>query len=343
MRTGLVILFTCLFLGTNAQEKDSTYYKSYPNKLSAGTFIAIRNYALLITPLVDGSVVDTLRSNYQPNASRVVGISLNLDKIGANLSVSIPDNYKSQELYGTTRRIEANLGLYQKKGIVSGQFIATQGFADKNSVNYLDRVLDEDQFYVREDLSVWNVQAAYLHIWNWKRFSARSAFTFSERQLKSAGSFTSSVQFRHFRVGGDSSIVPYPTRPFYPRLGNLEQVRFNEIALGPGYAYTYVPAEYWFVHGTFVGKGSIQHQRYRETGRSSEQRVILNPGIDFRLSTGYSHDYFWIALLFSGYADLYNLPEVNMGWGYFNASVHFGIRIPTPRTVNKVYRSAIPE
>ena len=343
MRNRLLILLVCLGLALQAQEKDSTYYKSFPKKLSAGSFIAVRNYALLLTPKVSGSIVDSLRSNYQPNATRVVGISLNLDRVGANLSVSIPDNFKSQELYGTTRRIEANLGLYQKRGIIMGQFIGTKGFADKNSVNYLDRVLDENQYYVREDFSVWNVRAGYLHVWNWKKFSARSAFTFSERQLKSAGSITSSAQFRHFRVGGDSSIVPYPTRPFYGSLKNLREVRFNEVSLGMGYAYTYVPAEYWFVHGTLVMKGTLQHQWYRETGEDPESRFIINPGIDFRLSTGYSQDYFWIAFLVSGYGDLYNLPGINMGWGYFNAGVHFGIRIPTPRTVNKVYRSSIPE
>lgn len=343
MRRVWSIVLICLSLGSTAQEKDSTYYKSFPRKLSVGSFIAVRNYALLITPQVDGSPVDSLRSNYQPNDRRVVGISLNLDKIGANLSVSIPDNFKSQQLYGTTRRIEANLGLFRRRGIITGQFIGTQGFADKNSVNYLDRVLDEDNFYVREDLSVWNVQAGYLHIWNWTKFSARAAAAFSERQLKSAGSVISSIQLRHFRVGGDSIIIPYATRPYYETLRGLQQVRFNETSLGLGYAYTFVPADCWFIHGTAILKGTLQHQRYREAGRELEQRFVVNPAVDLRLSTGYAQDFFWITFKIGGYADLYNLPGVNMNWGYFNASLHFGIRIPTPRSVNKVYRSAIPE
>ena len=345
MRWLLITIAVFLSLSVLGQEneRDTTYYKKYPKKLSAGSFIAIRNYALLIAPEYNNMGVDSLRSNYQPNASRIVGISLNLDRIGANLSVSIPDDFKSQELYGTSRRIEANLGFYQKKGIVGGQFIATQGFADKNSTNYLDNVLDEDQYYVREDLRVWNVMTSYLYYWNWKKFSARSAISFSERQLKSAGTLVTSLQVRHFRVAGDSSIIPYPTRPFYQDLQNLQEIRFNELSTGIGYTYTFVPAEYWFIHGAVKVEATFQFQRYRETSMNFDDRFVVNPALDYRISAGYSHDYFWLAVLFAGYADLYNLPDVVMAWSYFNVSFHFGIRIPTPQTINKVYRSAIPE
>ena len=337
-----LILCSIATLQVTAQH-DSTYFKTFPNKLSAGSFIALRNYALSIAPQYDGTSVDSLRSNYQPNANSIVGASLHLDKIGVNLSVSVPDAFKSQEIYGTTKRIEGNVNIYRKNGIFGGQLIGTQGFADKNSVDYLDQVLEEDQFYVREDLAVWNGLVSYMHIWNWQKFSARAVFPFAERQLKSAGSLINTIQVRHFRVSGDSSILPYPTRPFYLQLNELNDVRFNELSVGVGYAYTFVFEERWFVHGTAILKGTAQRQKYREVEKEFQYRFVLNPAAEYRVSAGYSEDLFFLAVLFSGYTDLYNLSGIEMTWSYFNVSVNFGVRIPTPRKVNRVYRTAIPK
>ena len=342
MRIRFLVLGFLLIVSQLKAQHDSTYFKTFPTKLSAGSFIALRNYSLFIAPQIDGSAVDSLRSRYQPNASRIVGVSLHLDRIGVNLSVSVPDAFKSQEIYGTSRRLEGNLNLYRKSGIFAGQLIGTQGFADKNSVNYLDQVLDEDQFYVRQDLTVWNGIASYMHFWNWKKFSARAVFPFAERQLKSAGSLINSIQIRHFRVIADSSILPYPTRPYYEQLNNINDIRFNELSIGVGYAYTFVFDERWFIHGTAIIKGTAQRQKHRELGNDYNFRYVINPAAEYRLSAGYSEDLFFLAILFAGYSDLYNLPDIEMAWGYFNFSINFGVRIPTPRKVNRVYRSAIP-
>lgn len=343
MRIRWVLIICSITTLQVVAQQDSTYFKTFPNKLSAGSFIALRNYALSIAPQINGGSIDSLRSNYQPNASRIVGVSLHLDQIGINLSVSVPDAFKSQEIYGTTRRLEANLNVYRKSGIFGGQLIGTRGFADKNSVDYLDQVLAEDQFYVREDLAVWNGLVSYMHIWNWKKFSARAVFPFAARQLKSAGSLINTVQVRHFRVSADSSILPYPTRPYYLKLNDINDIRFNELSVGVGYAYTYVYEERWFLHGTAIVKGTAQRQKYREVEEDYQYRFVLNPAVEYRVSAGYSEDLFFLAILFAGYSDLYNLPNIEMTWNYFNVSVNFGVRIPTPRRVNRVYRTAIPK
>jgi hypothetical protein len=135
-----------------------------------------------------------------------------------------------------------------------------EGYYLQNSGDFIPR-MNGDPYIQFPDLnySGFSISSGYIHN---SKFSLRSLTTQTERQLKSTGSFIPLFNFRYFKIDDQSSDV------------NTQMSKNIEASIGPGYAYTFVAKEKFYLSlGVF---GSLGYLHTNFTTRLPEGDVVNN-------------------------------------------------------------------
>ncbi len=170
-----------------------------------------------------------------PNASDNIGFGLNYEFISFSVNVApkfLPGN-DDNDLKGKTTSFELGTALYSRHWFAQGSFSKVKGYYLLNTKDYL-QWSDGDPFIQFPDLNYQGIvlQAGYSHN---PKFSFQSLTTQTERQLKSTGSFVPILNFHYYIVDDKSSEI------------NTQKSNNIEINMGPGYAYTFVFKEKYYV------------------------------------------------------------------------------------------------
>ena len=132
---------------------------------------------------------------------------------------------------------------------------------------------------------------------NKNKFSLRSSYNFSERQLRSSGSFILSGTLNFFDLKADSAVYG----PFYEAIfgakGNFSEITSTTFRVAPGYSYNLVLGKRFFINAS-LSFGPAQHWiSYQGTsGRTDNQ--TLNTFADFRVGIGYNSKRFFAGINF---------------------------------------------
>src|SRR5690606_5740256 len=150
-------------------------------------------------------------------------------------------------------------------------------------------------YVVRPDMTARNVGITGMYVFQPDRYSLRSAFTFSERQLVSGGSLMLSGTLNGFKVAGDSALIE-------PRDGEegstFRKLKYTTLSLAPGYAYTFVRGHF-FASGVLTA-GPAHNWVYHldEDGRALHD-IRFDVFASVRVGAGYSTDTFFAGFNFS--------------------------------------------
>jgi len=275
----------------NASVTDTSYVADYKDQLTARIFLLYQDASIAVNPESSEELI------FRPNVSGRIGIAGFYKWFGLGLSLGNSILKRSTTTYGNTSVLDLRVNAYGRPVAAEVYFQDLKGF-------YIPNFKDpEGNFYKIPDMHVFALGFTGYYIYNYQRFSIRSAFIQNERQKKSAGSFILRPTFLYYKLSSDNGILPAQMISSYgiSTTFNLRQGEFVSIGLAPGYTYSLILFKNFYLNAAVFPGVLWQHYNY-------ESNLITNTGSNFtftlswRAALGYNTDRWYIgASIVSGF------------------------------------------
>ena len=335
----LPVVFLFLSVGfLNAQSTDSVhnqYIKSYPDKFFLWPVLKQRTLTFeLQDPKQLGNTV-----RFRPNNSYGLGIGMYVFDLGLELVLAIPVDDKKENAFGKTSAQDLQLNIISRKWGGDIFYQHYRGFYLSNP----DRPLGPDGVYPqRPDIETRNIGLSAFYVFNSSKFSLRSAFTFADRQLRSAGSFLISTGFNSFSLKADSAIL---NKHYASRIGmsnpfiSLDNQTFS---IAPGYSYNFIIRKNFFFSTSLVLGPAIQWLKYEDVAGLNHSHNTVNTFADIRLALGYSNDRFFTGVTFMNQSRTTQFEDVQFQNSNSTFRLLFGWRFQESGVLKKSVWSLLP-
>lgn len=223
---------------------DTNYIKQFPKALTIKPYIDYKLNGLNISDdKSDGEV------NYQTAQAPRIGIGASY-KWMSFLTAIAPIYKGNKAMKGASTQMDIQWNIYLKALSTDLRYQQYEGYYLKNSSNLLSWNMDENGYYKREDLKVKSIGANIRYNFNSDQFSQKAAFSQTEQQLKSAGSFCLGIRWNLLDVHADSSFIPSTIdKPFVDF--SVNHLRIYDQGIGVGYSYSFVHKN-WFANLTVM-------------------------------------------------------------------------------------------
>jgi Domain of unknown function (DUF4421) len=285
----ITVLIVCIFClkGANAQNDSLRliYIQPYPDKFFVWPVIKKRELSFSISNRNDPSQ----KLNYKPNSTYSLGMGVYLFEIAVELSFAIPIGERSLNTFGASdvRDLQANF-----LGEHWGVDLFNQNYSGFYVVNQNPTPSSPDPYIKRPDIKLINKGISGVYAFNKDKFSLKSAYNYSERQLKSAGSFVISGGVNTFSLQADSSVLSQTYSSFVSSTSAFKQFQYSGLSLAPGYTYTLVYKAF-FLNGVFSYGPTHYWISYTAQDQSTQYDISINTFADIRISLGYNNDRFF--------------------------------------------------
>lgn len=222
---------------------------------------------------------------YKPNNTYNLGLGLYVFELGVEFGFAIPLQEQSIERYGRSDARDLHLNILAKRWGLNALAQRYSGFyiVDKDN-----KPAGHAPYPQRPDLVTKNFGLSWHYIFNHQKFSFRSAYNFSERQLYSHGSFLLFASLYTFRLAGDSSIVPHANKAEFGAGVDFTRLRHTSFSIAPGYTIN-LTYRHFFLNTT-LGFGPAHNWiNYDLAGNPRTQYdIAINPFLSARLAMGYN-------------------------------------------------------
>lgn len=238
----IILYCILLFVASSKAQTDSSYIQKFPNDLVVKPYIdyKVNHFNLEENP------TGAFAKYRTPQVPRIgIGASYKW----ASFLMSITPLYKeNQEAKGSNSQMDIQWNLYLKAINTDLRYQKYSGYYLRNSKSLKSWDMNEKGYYKRPDLNVESIGVNLRYKFNWKKFSAKAAFSQTERQLKSAGTAMIGVRWNYLGVQADSAIVPSIIQPSFQDF-DQNQLRIYDQGIGLGYSYSFVKKN-WFLNVT---------------------------------------------------------------------------------------------
>ena len=143
---------------------------------------------------------------------------------------------------------------------------------------------------IRPDIKVVSFGVNTMFIYNYKKYSLRGAFSFTDVQRKSAGSFMTGIYHSNVTLSSnDSTFVKHPFNGYFsPLLSEVNKISVITVGISGGYGYTYVYKKIIFSTVANIGVGG-QKTNYTTIDRK-EHSLVLNLATNLNAKTALRYD-----------------------------------------------------
>jgi len=262
-----------------------TYIQQFPDKFFIWPVIKKREISFDLNSRDDTGK----KLSYKPNTSFSAGLGFYIFEIAAEVTVAVPIDERSRTTYGTSdaRDLQANF-LGKRWGID----VYTQKYSGFYVPNPNQTPTTPDLFIKRSDIELRNTGANVRYVFNKDRFSQRSAYNYSERQLKSAGSFVLSGSLNTFDLHADSAVLTQQVAPAISSTSTLKDFKYSAFSVAPGYSYSIIYKSF-FLNGSFSLGPAHYWIQYTAPDQSTQYNITLNTFADVRVALGYNSEHFF--------------------------------------------------
>jgi len=223
---------------------------------------------------------------YRPNNSFSLGLGVYLFEVSAEISFALPINERSQSTFGSTdaREFHANF---------LGNNWGVDVFRQKyNGFYFTDPAGSApDVIIKRPDIELTNTGINGIYAFNKDKFSLKSAYNYSERQVKSGGSFLVSGNLNTFRLFADS-VINTKQSGQQSSGSELLLMRYTTLSIAGGYTYTLVYKSFFLNGGLSMGPAH-NWILYSKPGGEEYYDIAINTYVDSRVALGYNSNRFF--------------------------------------------------
>ena len=278
-----------------SHKTDTTYFTSLSNLLSVYLYGYTRFSTLEFVNSDNKAPVD-----YSPNANFNLGLGFSYRWMGLSAAFNFRFINHDDALYGHSENIDLEAEITTRRTLWNGGFQTFQGYYWKNVDDYIKDWNTEDSVPIRPDIGSFSFNVNGIYVMNHNKFSFRAAYSNSEWQHKTAGSWLFGGYVSAYGVTGDSSLIPRSLDASYPTFDSLVTLGAFTLGGAAGYTRTWVFRDHFFVNATlFLG---LSFQASEATGFSDQvlyQESSVAPKTHFRLAVGYNSNksYFGVSVI----------------------------------------------
>jgi hypothetical protein len=287
------ILVLCYSASAQSQPDSirSKHIKEFSDYFFIGAVLKQRNLNFRITSRLKPSETYF----FKPNTSYSTGVTLNIFDVGLEVSWSIPINVKNQERYGSSSVLDLQTSAQGNQWTAdaylqkyAGFYVHTPGIQIKPGQSYEHR----------SDLKADNFGVSFTYIFNHRKFSLRSAYSFTEQQRSNAGSFLFSYVLSSFNLSADSALVPSTQWKNVGEGSATKNIKFTSLGIAPGYSYNFVHKNYFLNATVAVGPAHywIQYQYLNEV---THYDIRINLYSALRFGIGYNGERLFYGVSYS--------------------------------------------
>lgn len=304
---------------TTTLVKREDYIKSHPDHFFIWPVLKQRNqnYELQITEPEKRTV------GYYSNKPYSVGIGLYMFEIGAEIAFAVPLNEKKKEIYGESEASNFQLNLLGKRWGFDAYWQRYEGFYLKDSKV---EVPANTPYVQRPDIRTRNLGLTANYIFNNKKFSFRAAYNFSERQLKSAGSFLMFGTIDDFKIAGDSAIQGNGYDEAFPSVSKIKIIDSFIFGAAPGYTYTLI-SNGFYINGTLAVGPALNFLTYTLEDGAVDNSARTNTLIALRIALGYNGERFFGGMSFTTQSQKTRFENVDLTSSFGSFKILFGYRM----------------
>lgn len=281
---GLSIALALFSQNAQAQNKiphDSSYYETYPDKITGRIYLS-QKYIHLNFPASNNNTEDL---EYKANPKLNLGLGVSIHNFSINLFYGFAFLNKKDEAKGETKGLNIQLHLYPRKWAIDlygefpkGMHLEPKGFASSSASTY----------YYRPDVKGSLVGLSVYRVPNKAKFSYKAAIVQTEWQKRSAGSLLYGGDAFTGTVKGDSALIPAKVQNSFPQAG-ITKINFFSFGPGAGYAYTLVIDRHFFITGSMIGNLNLNFTKETASG-VTKNKFALAPATVFKAALGYNSD-----------------------------------------------------
>lgn len=313
---------------------DTTYIKSNKHKLTITLPLAKKYFGFNIIDLAEKKAMKFSPNNYYH-------LGFNFSNIIVTFGFYPGIKFGAKPEKGTTQSRDWQVTFIGRRVITDVNYQRYRGFYVFNTRDY-EVILNPENVFIRPDIDIFSFGVNSMFVFNYRKYSLRGAFSFTDVQIKSAGSFMLGV-FHAYTLftSHDSSIIARSLQPlFSPGLRDIYQISLATAGLSAGYGYTLVFKKIILSSAINAGFGAQKTSYVITSGK--EQELAINPSIHLNLKAAIRYDNlrFFIGLL-SNYDNKYTInPELFNTQNYTARIVVFsGYRFNVKQNGRKVLKA----
>ncbi|HXS36166.1 MAG TPA: DUF4421 family protein [Flavipsychrobacter sp.] len=284
--------------------------------------------------------------DYKPNIPFTLGIGASYKFAAFNIGFAAPFVNKNH-VYGTTHFFDVSTHFYLQRYSIDIYGNSYHGYYLNNAAGLVSPPNLNNPNYLRPDLLTGFIGISFQYIFNAARFSYLGAFSQTEYQKKSAGSFLFGAGIYTEFTKADSQLIPanFVEQKYFGG-SQFNKSNIYSVVLNGGYAYTLVFKKHFFVTGSLdfgIGLNYITLTNTITESRTGNFEPLLNT--DYRIATGYNSDnYFfsvqYVHLLNKSYTSITGTRE-DFGTGNYRLIIAKRFKLKHHNVIDKTINKAI--
>ena len=214
---------------------DTSYIMSNKRRLTITLPITKKYYGFNLNDITKNK-----KLKFSPNTYYQVGF--NFSNILLTFGFSPGIRFGSKPDKGYSRSRDYQLLIVGRRVVSELNFQHYKGFYIRNASDFVLSPQTITSTIIRPDVKVISFGVNTLFIYNYKKYSLRGAFSFTDVQRKSAGTFMTGFYHSHVLFSStDTDLIKNPFRYYFSDLLNgINKISVITIGVSGGYAYTYV-------------------------------------------------------------------------------------------------------
>ncbi len=271
---------------------------------------------------------------YSPNSNFNLGAGFSYKWMGFSLAFNLGFINNDHTLKGKTSSVDLQLDIFTRRLLMNANLQAYKGFYWKNPEVFYPEWNTQDSLLLRPDITTFSFGFNGIYVFKHNKFSIRAPYQFTERQLKSCGSWLAGWRFSVYSMAADSSIVPQPLYDFYPEFSKLGSLGSISMGGSFGYTHTFVWGKYFFVNGLLLIGLNLQSLAvYDLEDEPLGSASALSSNATFRFSLGVNKPGSYYGLSFFSDSFLLKNPnETELSYSYGKFRIYYGLRFDLKKT-----------
>ncbi len=284
---------------------DTNYVKTYSKVLTIGLPVSSKSFRIGFADKKTGSIL-----NYYPAVTYSPGLFINTSLFGFFITPSFIGIHQNSTKRGTSDYNDYQFNIYAKRFFYDISLRLYSGFYLNNTKAY-QQYESLENFYQRPDLVSLSGSFNIFYVFNNKKFSFRAPFSFTQAQIKSAGSFIIGTYLSDFAFTADSSVIGSQLTTSFESFPSLKSGNSFSTGLSFGYAYTYVLKKKFYISCSLIPGIGISKLNLERMDRS-----VYNAANDasfkfkFTFGAGYNTSKWFFGMMFLS-DSYYNISEVS--------------------------------
>ncbi|MCX7728889.1 MAG: DUF4421 domain-containing protein [Bacteroidia bacterium] len=314
---------------------DTTCYTSYSHKLNIYFGFNRLNYNLDITSTFKHSYKYPTNISYTTYTPLNYSLGFSYDKISLGFGYAKKYDYDSTQTKPKTLFTAYSFSFGGNKFIIEPYYVRYKGFYDANTPQNDTTFKKHKRYHADPSMDIFSLKVNGIYFFNNKKFAYRSLSGFTNRQIKSKGSWLAIANFYYTSMHSDSILYPKSVELAYDTVKKLNSFTIYGGGIGGGYGHTFTfgKKKRFFVGLTAAIILAIQNQTVSFKDSISIEATKTTAGFDARFSTGWTTDKFFIVIF--GSADRISMTYKKVTFTPYTVPITltmgFRFNVKTPR------------